>query len=243
MRQYGGRSDAYPAGRSRTDGPSSSESLAGEYGGEVVGDHRSAVAGARRSSRRSIGGAARPMSPSISRSPDAVMTNVPALARRGINIVLGTTGWQPHEPALRQRRRRRRHRHRRRAELLDRRRAVRGDRRARGGAVRRRSRTSAPGCTKRITREEGRAVGHGAAAQARDGAGGLTTADRRLVHAGRAIFPGTHTVGFDGPAETITLTHTARDRTRVRPRRADGRAVGQGPARLVHDAGRAGADD
>ena len=25
--------------------------------------------------------------------------------------------------------------------------------------------------------------------------------------------PGTHTVGFDGPAETITLTHTARDRT------------------------------
>ena len=25
--------------------------------------------------------------------------------------------------------------------------------------------------------------------------------------------PGTHTVGFDGPAETITLTHAARDRT------------------------------
>ena len=25
--------------------------------------------------------------------------------------------------------------------------------------------------------------------------------------------PGTHTIGFDGPAETITLTHTARDRT------------------------------
>ena len=25
--------------------------------------------------------------------------------------------------------------------------------------------------------------------------------------------PGTHTVGFDGPAETITLTHTARDRS------------------------------
>jgi 4-hydroxy-tetrahydrodipicolinate reductase len=27
------------------------------------------------------------------------------------------------------------------------------------------------------------------------------------------FIPGTHTVGFDGPAETITLTHTARDRT------------------------------
>lgn len=25
--------------------------------------------------------------------------------------------------------------------------------------------------------------------------------------------PGTHTVGFDGPAETVTLTHTTRDRS------------------------------
>jgi 4-hydroxy-tetrahydrodipicolinate reductase len=25
--------------------------------------------------------------------------------------------------------------------------------------------------------------------------------------------PGIHTVGFDGPAETVTLTHSARDRT------------------------------
>jgi 4-hydroxy-tetrahydrodipicolinate reductase len=34
------------------------------------------------------------------------------------------------------------------------------------------------------------------------------------VAASRAGFiPGTHTVGFDGPAETVTLTHTARDRT------------------------------
>ena len=24
--------------------------------------------------------------------------------------------------------------------------------------------------------------------------------------------PGTHTVGFDGPADTVTLTHTVRDR-------------------------------
>jgi 4-hydroxy-tetrahydrodipicolinate reductase len=24
--------------------------------------------------------------------------------------------------------------------------------------------------------------------------------------------PGTHTIGFDGPSETITLTHTVRDR-------------------------------
>jgi 4-hydroxy-tetrahydrodipicolinate reductase len=33
------------------------------------------------------------------------------------------------------------------------------------------------------------------------------------VSATRAGYiPGTHTIGFDGPAESITLTHTARDR-------------------------------
>lgn len=35
-------------------------------------------------------------------APDAVMTNVPSLAKRQINIILGTTGWQTHETALRQ---------------------------------------------------------------------------------------------------------------------------------------------
>ena len=34
-------------------------------------------------------------------APDAVMKNVPALARRGFNVVVGTTGWGPHEPELR----------------------------------------------------------------------------------------------------------------------------------------------
>jgi 4-hydroxy-tetrahydrodipicolinate reductase len=34
-------------------------------------------------------------------SPNAVMQNVPALARRKIDIVLGTTGWQSHEAELR----------------------------------------------------------------------------------------------------------------------------------------------
>ena len=45
------------------------------------------------------------------------------------------------------------------------------------------------------------------------------------VSSTRAGFiPGTHTIGFDGPAETITLTHTARDRTVLRARRPDGGA-------------------
>ena len=28
----------------------------------------------------------------------------------------------------------------------------------------------------------------------------------------QAVIPGTHTIGFDGPSDTIELTHTARDR-------------------------------
>src|SRR5262245_24688542 len=35
-------------------------------------------------------------------SPDAVVKNVPALARRRINMVIGTTGWQKDEAAVRQ---------------------------------------------------------------------------------------------------------------------------------------------
>ncbi|MGH9386076.1 MAG: 4-hydroxy-tetrahydrodipicolinate reductase, partial [Vicinamibacterales bacterium] len=33
--------------------------------------------------------------------PDAVAQNLPQLAARGINVVIGTTGWQAHEPAMR----------------------------------------------------------------------------------------------------------------------------------------------
>ena len=62
---------------------------------------RPAVAGARRRTRTPIAGAAS-MSRSISRSPDAVMTNAPMLARRGISLVVGTTGWAQHEAQLRQ---------------------------------------------------------------------------------------------------------------------------------------------
>ena len=60
------------------------------------------------------------------------------------------------------------------------------------------------------------------------------------VSSTRAGFiPGTHTVGFDGPAETITLTHAARDRTAFARGALDGREVGARQARLVHDEGRA----
>src|SRR5258706_8501852 len=34
--------------------------------------------------------------------PDSVPANLPALARRGISLVVGTTGWGRHEPAMRE---------------------------------------------------------------------------------------------------------------------------------------------
>src|SRR5256885_6966748 len=34
-------------------------------------------------------------------TPESVMTNLPVLARRGINLVVGTTGWSQHEGAFR----------------------------------------------------------------------------------------------------------------------------------------------
>ena len=54
--------------------------------------------------------------------------------------------------------------------------------------------------------------------------------------------PGIHTIGFDGPAESITLSHTARDRSAFARGALVAARVGEGPARLVHDARRAGAD-
>src|SRR5438034_6249402 len=75
------------------------ESLAGEYGCEVAG-------------------VIDPQSPAHGGGPDAerwsdvdvaidfstagsVPINVPVLARRGINLVVGTTGWREHEPGVR----------------------------------------------------------------------------------------------------------------------------------------------
>src|SRR3954469_9258579 len=75
------------------------ESLAGEYQSEIVGliDPQSPRHSAGVDDERwRIADVAIDFT-----SPDAVVVNVPALARRGINVVLGTTGWQQHEAALR----------------------------------------------------------------------------------------------------------------------------------------------
>ena len=144
-------------------------------------------------------------------APEAVLTNVPALARRGINVVLGTTGWQAHEAELRK--------------------AV---AEAELGIV------AAPNFSTGVVLFEAM-VAHAARLMAgqqeygawlheahhamkKDAPSGTALKLKRAIEeagydrpidvaASRAGYiPGTHTIGFDGPSESITLTHAARDR-------------------------------
>src|SRR5262245_51330987 len=145
-------------------------------------------------------------------TPDAVMTNAPVLAKRGISLVIGTTGWGKHEQELRQ---------------------VAAD--AGTGIV------VAPNFSTGVVlfealvaqaaklfaphKDFGAFVHEAHHAAKKDAPSGTALLLKRTmeqagfpraidVSATRAGFiPGTHTVGFDGPAETITLTHAARDRT------------------------------
>jgi 4-hydroxy-tetrahydrodipicolinate reductase len=145
-------------------------------------------------------------------TPDAVVGNATTLARRGINLVVGTTGWAAHQDALR---------------------AVASA--SNIGVV------AAPNFSTGVVIFEA-IVAHASklfAPQAEFGAflheahhaakvdapsGTALLLKRTMEEAGysrpiavsstRAGFiPGTHTIGFDGPAETITLSHAARDRT------------------------------
>ena len=145
-------------------------------------------------------------------APDVVRQNAPTLARRGINLVVGTTGWQRDEPAVR--------------EAVE----------AGGvGAV------VAPNFSTGVVLFEA-IVAHAAElfapqpdfhafvheahhAAKKDAPSGTALQLKRAMEAAgftrgvdvsstRAGFiPGTHTIGFDGPAETVALTHTARDRS------------------------------
>lgn len=145
-------------------------------------------------------------------TPQAVPHNASTLARRGINLVIGTTGWQQEEAAIR-------------AAVAS----------SGVGAV------VAPNFSTGVVLFEaivGRAAAlfapqadfgafvteahHAAKKDAPSGtalllkrameqAGFARPIDVSSIRAG--FIPGTHTVGFDGPAETVTLTHTARDRS------------------------------
>ena len=214
--------------------------LAGEYGCEVAGivDPQSPAALRRRGRRPLAGRGGR--GDRLLAAPTRWSANVPALARRGINVVIGTTGWQAHEAALRQAVARRRHR---------------------ASSPRR---TSRPAwcCSRRSSRarprsspastdfgawlhegashdEEGRAVRHRAAAEARRWRRRATPGPIDVSSTRAGYIPGTHTIGFDGPSESITLSHAARDRSAFARGALTAAQWVQGPARLVYDARRA----
>ena len=186
------------------------ESLSAEYGGEIAGvvDPQSPRHG---------GGPDAPAWDGVDvavdfSTPDGVAANAAALARRGINLVIGTTGWQRQEAAVR-------------------------DAVAQGkiGAV------VAPNFSVGVVLFDAIAAKSAALfaelpdfsayvheahhAAKKDAPSGTALQLKRTMEAAgfprpidvsstRAGFiPGTHTIGFDGPAETITLTHAARDRS------------------------------
>jgi 4-hydroxy-tetrahydrodipicolinate reductase len=143
---------------------------------------------------------------------DSVMTNLPLLARRGINLVVGTTGWSAHEASLR-------------SVVAE----------AGVGIVVAPNFSTGVVLFEAIVAQAAKLFApqdefgaflheaHHAAKQ--DAPSGTALLLKRTMEQGgfprpidvsstRAGFiPGTHSVGFDGPAETITLSHAARDRT------------------------------
>ena len=143
--------------------------------------------------------------------PDAVAGNLRELAGLGISVVVGTTGWQAEEAELR-----------RVAEA------------ARIGVLAAANFSLGMQVFAMVVEEAARrfagleGIGawihethHAAKKDAPSGtalmlrsvmtaAGYERTIDVASTRAGYA--PGTHEVGFDGPAETVTLTHTVRDR-------------------------------
>jgi 4-hydroxy-tetrahydrodipicolinate reductase len=183
--------------------------LAGEYGCEVAGTVDIDSAATLAPGAGDWG----PIDAAIDFSyPDAVSSNLQALAGRGINVVIGTTGWRQHEPELR--------------ALV-----------ARAGigvvaapnfstgvvlfeaiVARAAALFSAQGDVGAWLHEAHHAMKKDAPSgtalmlkQAMEAAGYAKSIDVSSTRAGH--IPGVHTIGFDGPAESITLTHTARDRS------------------------------
>jgi 4-hydroxy-tetrahydrodipicolinate reductase len=143
--------------------------------------------------------------------PDAVPRNLPLLAARGINVVIGTTGWGPREEELR--------------GVAER--AGIGVLAApnfslgmnlfqlvvEDAARRFAAQPSFDAWIHDLHHAAKKDAPSGTAIQLRrtmESAGYARPIDVTSTRAGS--IPGTHTVGFDGPADTITLTHAVRDR-------------------------------
>jgi 4-hydroxy-tetrahydrodipicolinate reductase len=185
------------------------ESLAPEYGCEVAGIVEIDNASRLKESAPGWG----PVDVAIDFSyPDAVAVNVPALASLGINVVVGTTGWATREAEVRK------------AatdagigivvapnfstgvvlfEAIVSRAAALFASHDEFGAwlheAHHARKQDAPSGTALLLKQAMEAAGYSR---------GIDVASTRAGH-----IPGTHTIGFDGAAESITLSHTARDRS------------------------------
>ena len=183
------------------------ESLAPEYGGAIAGviDEHS---GASAIADGTYGAVDVAIDFTLA---DAVVKNLPQLAARKINVVIGTTGWQQQEAAMR---------------------AIAKD--AGIGVLASPNFSLGVNIFQLAVEEASRHLANHAEFGAwlheshhimkKDAPSGTALAIKRgMEHAGfqRPIdmsstrvgaVPGTHTVGFDGPSETIEFTHTVRDR-------------------------------
>jgi 4-hydroxy-tetrahydrodipicolinate reductase len=143
---------------------------------------------------------------------DAVPGNVRRLAERGVNVVIGTTGWAAHEADVRR--------------IVE---------RTGIGVVAAPNFALGVNLFAALTERAAELFGpqstfgawiheahHAAKRDAPSGTALLLEAAMKGRAFNRPIdvsstragsIPGTHTVGFDAPGETITLTHTARDRS------------------------------
>jgi 4-hydroxy-tetrahydrodipicolinate reductase len=145
-------------------------------------------------------------------SPDAVVKNVPVLARRGINLVVGTTGWQKDEAAVRR-------------DVADTGAGIVVAPNFSTGVVLFEAVVARAAALLAPHSEFGAWLHEAHHAAKKDAPSGTALMLKRAmeqagfsrpidVSSARAGFiPGVHTVGFDGPADTITLTHSARDRS------------------------------
>jgi len=183
------------------------ESLAPEYGGTIAG-----VIDERSGERAIVDGAFGDVDVAIDFTlADAVPRNLPQLAARRINVVIGTTGWQAQEAGMR--------RIAQEAGI-----GVLAAANFSLGvnvfqlAVEEASRQFAKhpefGAwiheAHHVTKKD---APSGTALTIKSGmerAGYQSPIDVSSARAGS--IPGTHTVGFDGPSETIEFTHTVRDR-------------------------------
>ena len=183
------------------------EKLAPEYGFDVVG---------RLDDTNNIDGAGIPSAPHADVAvefsvPSAVAENLPKLAARGINVVIGTTGWHDHEDGMKR---------------------IAAD--AGIGVVAASNFSLGVALFQNLAEHAAKIfapypqygawiheIHHSAKKDAPSGT--AITLQRSMNAAGYTYdidvassragsVPGTHTIGFDGPFETITMTHTNRDR-------------------------------